>query len=61
MRDNLLKYIISMAISDKIIAKNEIDLIYNFGNSIGLSEIEIATAIAESIQQSYVPSLDAIC
>ena len=61
MRDNLLKYIINMVLSDKIIAKNEIDLIYNFGNSIGLSEIEIATAIAESIQQSYVPSLDAIC
>ena len=61
MRDNLLKYMINIVLSDKVIAKDEIELIYNFGNSIGLSEIEIATAIAESIQQSYVPSLDAIC
>ena len=61
MRDNLLKYMINIVLSDKVIAKDEIELIYNFGNSIGLSEIEIATAFAEAIQQSYIPSLDAIC
>ena len=61
MRDNLLKYMINIVLSDKVIAKDEIELIYNFGNSVGLSEIEIATAFAEAIQQSYIPSLDAIC
>lgn len=61
MRDNLLKYMINIVLSDKVIAKDEIELIYNFGNGIGLSEIEIATAFAEAIQQSYIPSLDAIC
>ena len=61
MREGMLKYMIHIVLSDKIIAKEEIELIYTFGNSIGLSDIEIATAIAEAIQQCYVPSLDAIC
>ena len=28
---------------------------------LGISEIEVANAIAQSIQCNYVPSLDAIC
>ena len=61
MKDGLLKYMIHIVLSDKVIAKEEVDLVYKFGNGIGLSDIEIATAIAEAIQQCYVPSLDAIC
>lgn len=61
MKEGMLKYMIHIVLSDKIIAKEEIELIYKFGNGIGLSDIEIATAIAEAIQQCYVPSLDAIC
>lgn len=61
MRENLLKYMIHIVLSDKIIAKEEVELIYNFGHDIGLSDIEIATSIATAIQQCYVPSLDAIC
>ena len=61
MRDGMLRYMIAIVMSDKIIAKDEVELLYNFGESIGLSKIEVANAIAESIQQSYVPSLDAIC
>ena len=61
MRQNLLKYMIHIVLSDKIIAKEEVELIYNFGHDIGLSDIEIATSIATAIQQCYVPSLDAIC
>ncbi len=61
MKDGMLKYMIHIVLSDKIIAKEEIELIYKFGNDIGLCDIEIATAIAEAIQQCYVPSLDAIC
>lgn len=60
-KDGMLKYIIQIVLSDKIIAKEEVDLIYKFGNNIGLSDMEVATSIAESIQQCYVPSLDAIC
>ena len=57
----MLRYMIAIVMSDKIIAKDEVELLYNFGESIGLSKIEVANAIAESIQQSYVPRLDAIC
>lgn len=61
MRDSLLKYMIRIVMSDKNITDEEIELIYTFGSNIGLSEMEIATAIAEDIQQSYVPGMDAIC
>lgn len=61
MRDSLLKYMIRIVLSDKNITDEEIELIYTFGSNIGLSEMEIATAIAENIQQSYVPGMDAIC
>lgn len=61
MRDSLLKYMIRIVLSDKNITNEEIELIYTFGSNIGLSEMEIATAIAEDIQQSYVPGMDAIC
>ena len=50
MRDGMLRYMIAIVMSDKIIAKDEVDLLYNFGESIGLSKIEVANAIAESIQ-----------
>ena len=61
MREGMLQYMISIVLSDKIIANNEVQLIYKFGNDIGLSRIEVANAIAQSIQCNYVPSLDAIC
>lgn len=61
MREGMLKYMIHIVLSDKIINKEEVDFLYNFGNSIGLSDMEIATAIGVAIQQNYVPSLDAIC
>ncbi len=61
MRDDMLKYIIHIVLCDKLINKEEVDLIYQFGDSVGFSEIEIANAIAESIQQNYVPSLESIC
>lgn len=61
MREGMLKYMIHIVLSDKIIAKEELELVYNFGKEIALSEVEIATYIAEAIQQCYVPSLEAIC
>lgn len=61
MRDGMLRYMIDIVMSDQVIAKEEIELLYNFGDSVGLSKIEVATAIAESIQQNYVPSIESIC
>lgn len=61
MRMGLLEYMIHIALSDKIIARKEVDLLYQFGSSISLSEMEVATAIAESIQRNYMPSLESIC
>ena len=61
MRDAMLRYIIHIVLSDKLINKEEVQFIYQFGDSIGFSDIEVASAIAESIQQNYVPSLESIC
>ena len=61
MREPMLSYIINIVLSDKLINKEEVEFIYKFGDSIGFSEIEVANAIAEAIQQNYVPSLESIC
>ena len=61
VRVALLEYMISIVMSDKKIAPEEIKLLYNFGESIALSEMEVATAIAEAIQRRYMPSLESIC
>lgn len=61
MREGMLKYMIGIVLSDKLIAKEEVDLLYQFGDQIGLSDMEVATAIGEAIQMNYVPSLESIC
>ena len=61
MREGMLKYMISIVLSDKLIAKEEVDLLYHFGDQIGLSDMEVASAIGEAIQMNYVPSLESIC
>ena len=61
MRDSLLNYMIHIVMSDKKIAGQEVQLLYNFGGSIGFSEMEVAQFIAQAIQASYIPSLESIC
>lgn len=61
MRDGLLAYMMGLVMSDKEISKDEIGLIYGFGDSIGFSEKEISQKFAEMIQRNYVPSLESIC
>lgn len=61
LRMGMLEYMIHIVLSDKIIATPEVDLLYKFGDSISLSEREVAAAIAESIQKNYMPSLESIC
>jgi hypothetical protein len=61
MRDNMLEYMIHIVMSDKKISKAEVDFLYKFGSSVGLSDMEVSTSIAESIQRNYIPSLESIC
>ena len=61
LRMGMLDYMIHIVLSDKIIANPELDLLYKFGESISLSEREVAEAIAVSIQKNYMPSLESIC
>lgn len=61
MRESMLRYMIHIVLSDKLITNEEVDMLYQFGSSIGLSDIEVATSIAEAIQQNYIPSLESIC
>jgi len=60
MRDSLMHYMISIVMSDKKIAEPEVKMLYDFGASIGFSEMEVASAIAETIQRNYIPSLESI-
>ena len=61
MREGLLGYMIQIVMADKKIAPEEVKWLYDFGGNVGFSDIEVATAIAETIQRSYIPGLDAIC
>jgi hypothetical protein len=60
MREGMLEYMLHIIMSDKLISKEEVGLLYDFGHGIGLSDMEVATAIAVAIQKNYVPSLEAI-
>lgn len=61
IRRGMLEYMIHIVMSDKIIAKEEVELLYKFGESVGYSDIEVASTIADSIQKNYIPSLESIC
>lgn len=61
MRDAILSYVIGIVMADKHISKSEIEFLYSFGAGVGLSEIEVANAIAFAIQKNYVPPIEAIC
>ena len=61
MRSDLLLFMIHIIMSDKKFAKEELGLLYGFGENIGFSEKEIASFIAEAIQKKFVPSLESLC
>ncbi len=56
-REALIKYVISIVMSDSVIEDEELDMVYSFGNQVGFSEVEIATYLAQEIQQSFVPDI----
>ncbi len=61
MRTPMLRYVMSLVMSDKDISENEVDFIYSFGSNLGFGEKEISTMFAETIQREYIPSLNSIC
>lgn len=61
MREGILSYMIGIVLADNQISKGEVEFLYAFGSNIGLSEMEVANAIALAIQKSYVPPIEAIC
>lgn len=60
MREDMLEYMIQIVISDKTISSEELNMLYDFGRNVGLSDMEVATAIAVAIQKNYIPSMEAI-
>ncbi len=60
MREDMLEYMIQIVISDKTISNEEMNMLYDFGRTVGLSDMEVATAIAVAIQKNYIPSMEAI-
>jgi hypothetical protein len=62
IEDSFKKYLADdIIMSDKISAPAEVELLYQFGADIGLSEKEVSDAIAMSIQKNYIPSINALC
>lgn len=61
MRTPMLRYVMSLVMSDKDISENEVDFIYSFGSNLGFGEKEISTMFAETIQREYILSLNSIC
>ncbi len=57
MREDMLDYMIQIVISDKTISNEEMDMLYDFGRNVGLSDMEVATSIAVAIQKNYIPSM----
>ncbi len=61
MREGILNYMIGIVMSDNKISRDEVDFLYSFGANIGFSEMEVANAIAVTIQKNFVPSIETIC
>ena len=61
LRDGMLNYMIGIVMSDRNIAKEEIEMLTHYGTKIGFSNIEIANMIAVAIQQKFMPSIESIC
>lgn len=60
MRSNLLRYFIDVAFADNELGKEELKLIYNFGDKIGFPQSEIAHAIGIKIRKDFVPLASAL-
>jgi len=57
LRPELLSYFIKVACIDKKLTKDEVGLIYDFGQKIGFHPVQISRAIAFEVRESYVPKV----
>lgn len=61
LREEMFNYMIGVAMSDKNITKDEMELLNHYGSAFGFSGIEIASMIALAIQEHFIPDMDSIC
>ncbi len=60
MRSNLLRYFIDVAFADGDLDKQEMDVIYGFGQRLGFPDSEIAKALGIKIREDFVPKASAM-
>jgi Zn-dependent protease with chaperone function len=60
LKPNLLEYMIGVVMADKEIGEQEVNFIYNMGESLELSVKETSIIFAELIQREFDPSLASI-
>jgi Zn-dependent protease with chaperone function len=56
-RYGMFEYLVSIALSDRKIFKEEIDFLYHVGEQFGFTRKEIAQIIANMIQREFVPNV----
>ena len=54
MREDMLEYMIQIVISDKTISNEEMNMLYDFGRNVGLSDMEVATAIGWNLHHDSI-------
>ena len=57
---DLLTYYINVAFADGIIDEKEIELIYDLGKKVGLSEGAIAIELGKKVQKDFRPLASAL-
>jgi uncharacterized tellurite resistance protein B-like protein len=61
-REGMLRYLMSIALSDKDISVNEVELIFNIAAAeLGYSPVETAQIFSQMIQVDFTPSMNALC
>ncbi len=61
-REGMLRYLISISLSDKDISVKEVELIFNIAAAeLGYSPMETAQIFSQMIQIDFTPSMNALC
>lgn len=61
-RDGMLRYLISISLSDKDISIKEVELIFNIASTeLGYSPTETAQIFSQMIQVDFTPSMNSLC
>ena len=61
-REGMLRYLITIALSDKDISVKEVELIFNIAAAeLGYSPVETAQIFSQMIQIDFTPSMSALC